>query len=146
MGLATGDPERHRPARLDCDLGRLPLVGGAVDLLAALGLAVALAGFELLALLERLTSHSTIWTAVAVQVALLSLVGPLSSIPDHSQQRPVARSCTLPSPSCSSPCWQGPASLPTGARDVKVARPTIARAHHDGAGNRRLRLRPHGAQ
>jgi hypothetical protein len=26
MGLATGDPERHRPARLDCDLGRLPLV------------------------------------------------------------------------------------------------------------------------
>jgi hypothetical protein len=39
MGLATGDPERDRPARLDCDLGRLPLVGGAVDLLAALGLA-----------------------------------------------------------------------------------------------------------
>jgi hypothetical protein len=40
VGLATGDPERHRPARLDCDLGRLPLVGGsAVDLLAALGLA-----------------------------------------------------------------------------------------------------------
>ena len=39
MGLATGDPECHRPARLDCDLGRLPLVGGAVDLLAALGLA-----------------------------------------------------------------------------------------------------------
>ena len=39
MGLATGDPERRRPARLDCDLGRLPLVGGAVDLLAALGLA-----------------------------------------------------------------------------------------------------------
>jgi hypothetical protein len=40
MGLATGDPEPHRPARLDGDLGRLPLVGGgAVDLLAALGLA-----------------------------------------------------------------------------------------------------------
>jgi hypothetical protein len=39
MGLATGDPERHRPARLDCDLGQLSLVGGAVDLLAALGLA-----------------------------------------------------------------------------------------------------------
>jgi hypothetical protein len=40
MGLATGDPERHRPARLDCDQGRLPVVGGgAVDLLAALGLA-----------------------------------------------------------------------------------------------------------
>jgi hypothetical protein len=40
MGLATGDPERHRPARLDGDLGRPPLVGGgAVDLLAALGLA-----------------------------------------------------------------------------------------------------------
>jgi len=40
MGLATGDPERHRPARPDCDLGRLPLVGGgAVELLAALGLA-----------------------------------------------------------------------------------------------------------
>jgi hypothetical protein len=39
-GLATGDPERYRPARLDGDLGRLPLVGGgAVDLLAALGLA-----------------------------------------------------------------------------------------------------------
>ena len=27
------------PPGLDCDLGRLPLVGGAVDLLAALGLA-----------------------------------------------------------------------------------------------------------
>jgi len=40
VGLAAGGPERHRPARLDCDLGRLPLVGGgAVDLLAALGLA-----------------------------------------------------------------------------------------------------------
>jgi hypothetical protein len=39
MGLATSDPERHRPARLDGDQGRLPLVGGAVDLLAALGLA-----------------------------------------------------------------------------------------------------------
>jgi len=40
MGLATGDPERHRPAPPDGDLGRLPLVGGgAVDLLAALGLA-----------------------------------------------------------------------------------------------------------
>jgi len=40
MGLATGDPERHRPARLDCDRAGLPLVGGgAVDLLAALGLA-----------------------------------------------------------------------------------------------------------
>jgi hypothetical protein len=40
MGLATSDPERHRPARLDGDLGRPPLVGGgAVDLLAALGLA-----------------------------------------------------------------------------------------------------------
>jgi murein L,D-transpeptidase YcbB/YkuD len=40
MGLATGDPEPHRPARLDCDLGRLPLVGGVpCDLLAALGLA-----------------------------------------------------------------------------------------------------------
>jgi hypothetical protein len=38
-GSGHGDPERHRPARLDCDLGRLPLVGGAVDLLAALGLA-----------------------------------------------------------------------------------------------------------
>jgi len=45
MGLAAGDPERHRPARLDGDLGRLPLVGGgAVDLLAALGLAEGAAG------------------------------------------------------------------------------------------------------
>jgi len=40
MGLATGDPERHRPPRLDCDRAGLPLVGGgAVDLLAALDLA-----------------------------------------------------------------------------------------------------------
>jgi hypothetical protein len=40
VGLAAGDPERHRPARLDGDLGRLPLVGGgAVDLLAAVSLA-----------------------------------------------------------------------------------------------------------
>ena len=42
VGLPAGGPERHRPARLDGDLGRLPLVGGgAVELLAALGLAEA---------------------------------------------------------------------------------------------------------
>jgi hypothetical protein len=44
-------------------------------------LVVALAGWGLLALLERFTSRArTIWTAIAVLVALLSLIGPLSSI------------------------------------------------------------------
>jgi hypothetical protein len=44
-------------------------------------LVVALAGWGPLALLERFTLRArTIWTAIAVLVALLSLVGPLSSI------------------------------------------------------------------
>jgi Family of unknown function (DUF6069) len=41
----------------------------------------ALAGWGLLALLERFTARPrTIWTAIAVLVGLLSLVGPLSTI------------------------------------------------------------------
>ena len=32
VGLLTGDPERHRPARLDCDRGWLPLVGGGASI------------------------------------------------------------------------------------------------------------------
>jgi hypothetical protein len=43
-------------------------------------LAAALAGWSLLAVLERLTSRArAIWTAVAVVVLLLSLGGPLSA-------------------------------------------------------------------
>jgi hypothetical protein len=48
-------------------------------LVAGASLAVALAGWALLALLERFTARArTIWTAVALLVALLSLAGPLS--------------------------------------------------------------------
>jgi hypothetical protein len=48
-------------------------------LVAGTSLVVALAGWALLALLERFTARArTIWTAVALLVALLSLAGPLS--------------------------------------------------------------------
>jgi hypothetical protein len=49
-------------------------------LIAGTSLAVALAGWALLALLERFTARArTIWTAIAVLFALLSLAGPLSA-------------------------------------------------------------------
>jgi hypothetical protein len=48
-------------------------------LVAGTSLVVALAGWALLALLERFTARPrAIWTAVAVLFALLSLAGPLS--------------------------------------------------------------------
>ena len=48
-------------------------------LIAGTSLVVALAGWALLALLERFTARArAIWTAVAVLFALLSLAGPLS--------------------------------------------------------------------
>jgi hypothetical protein len=50
-------------------------------LVAGTSLVTALAGWGLLALLERFTARPrTIWTAIAVLVGLLSLAGPLSTI------------------------------------------------------------------
>ena len=50
-------------------------------LVAGTSLAAALAGWGLLALLERFTARPrTSWTAIAVLVGLLSLAGPLSTI------------------------------------------------------------------
>jgi hypothetical protein len=50
-------------------------------LVAGASLAVALAGWALLALLERFTARArTIWTAIALLAALLSLAGPLSTL------------------------------------------------------------------
>jgi Family of unknown function (DUF6069) len=50
-------------------------------LVAGASLAAALAGWGLLALLERFTARPrTSWTAIAVLVGLLSLAGPLSTI------------------------------------------------------------------
>jgi hypothetical protein len=50
-------------------------------LVAGTSLVVALAGWALLALLERFTARPrTIWTAIALLVALLSLAGPLSTL------------------------------------------------------------------
>jgi hypothetical protein len=50
-------------------------------LVAATSLVAALAGWGLLALLERFTARPrTSWTAIAVLVGLLSLAGPLSTI------------------------------------------------------------------
>jgi Family of unknown function (DUF6069) len=50
-------------------------------LVAGTSLVAALAGWGLLALLERFSARPrTIWTAIAVLVALLSLAGPLSTI------------------------------------------------------------------
>jgi len=50
-------------------------------LVAATSLVIALAGWGLLALLERFTARPrTIWTAIAALVGLLSLAGPLSTV------------------------------------------------------------------
>jgi|GEM_PF-779301 hypothetical protein len=51
-------------------------------LVAITGLAAALAGWALLSVLERFTARArTIWTAIALVFALLSLAGPLSALP-----------------------------------------------------------------
>jgi hypothetical protein len=50
-------------------------------IVAGTSLVAALAGWALLALLERFTARArTSWTAIALLVALLSLAGPLSTI------------------------------------------------------------------
>jgi hypothetical protein len=54
-------------------------------LVAGTSLVVALAGWALLALLERFTARArTSWTAIAVLFALLSLAGPLSALASTS--------------------------------------------------------------
>ena len=54
-------------------------------LVAVTSLAASLAGWALLAVLERFTARArTIWTATALVFALLSLAGPLSALPSTS--------------------------------------------------------------
>jgi Family of unknown function (DUF6069) len=60
-------------------------------LVAGTSLVVALAGWALLALLERFTARArAIWTAVAVLFALLSLAGPLSILASTSAANALA--------------------------------------------------------
>jgi Family of unknown function (DUF6069) len=60
-------------------------------LVAGTSLVVALAGWALLALLERFTARTrTIWTAIALLVALLSLAGPLSALASTTAANAVA--------------------------------------------------------
>ena len=60
-------------------------------LIAGTSLAVALAGWALLALLERFTARArTIWTAIAVVFTLLSLAGPLSVLATTSAANTLA--------------------------------------------------------
>jgi hypothetical protein len=60
-------------------------------LVAGTSLVVALAGWALLALLERFTARArTIWTAIAVLFALLSLAGPLSVLASTSTANALA--------------------------------------------------------
>lgn len=60
-------------------------------LVAGTSLVVALAGWALLALLERFTARArTIWTAIAVLFALLSLAGPLSALASTSAANALA--------------------------------------------------------
>jgi hypothetical protein len=60
-------------------------------LIAGTSLAVALAGWALLALLERFTARArTIWTAIAVVFTLLSLAGPLSVLASTSAANALA--------------------------------------------------------
>jgi hypothetical protein len=61
--------------------GSQQLLSITPGLVAATSLAAALAGWGLLALLERFTARPrTSWTVIAVGVGLLSLAGPLSTI------------------------------------------------------------------
>ncbi|HJV12633.1 MAG TPA: DUF6069 family protein [Propionibacteriaceae bacterium] len=54
-------------------------------LVAITSLVAALAGWALLALLERFTARArTIWTVIALVFALLSLAGPMSALPSTS--------------------------------------------------------------
>jgi Family of unknown function (DUF6069) len=72
LGVALVAPTR---------LGSQELLSITPGLVAATSLAAALAGWGLLALLERFTARPrTSWTAIAVLVGLLSLAGPLSTI------------------------------------------------------------------
>jgi hypothetical protein len=60
-------------------------------IVASASLVAALGGWALLALLERFTARArTIWTAVALLVALLSLAGPLSTLASTSAANAVA--------------------------------------------------------
>jgi hypothetical protein len=60
-------------------------------LVAGTSLVVALAGWALLALLERFTARArTIWTAIAALFALLSLAGPLSILASTSAANALA--------------------------------------------------------
>jgi Family of unknown function (DUF6069) len=60
-------------------------------LVAGTSLVVALAGWALLALLERFSARArTIWTAVAVLFALFSLAGPLSTLGSSTAATAVA--------------------------------------------------------
>jgi hypothetical protein len=60
-------------------------------LVAGTSLVVALAGWALLALLERFTARArTVWTAIALLVALLSLAGPLSTLASTTAANAVA--------------------------------------------------------
>ena len=60
-------------------------------LVAGTSLVVALAGWGLLALLERFTARArTSWTAIALLVALLSLAGPLSALASTTAANAVA--------------------------------------------------------
>jgi hypothetical protein len=61
--------------------GSAQLLSISPALVAGTSLVAALAGWGLLALLERFTARPrTSWTAIAVLVGLLSLAGPLSTI------------------------------------------------------------------
>jgi Family of unknown function (DUF6069) len=60
-------------------------------LIAGTSLVVALAGWALLALLERFTARArTIWTTIAVVLTLLSLAGPLSVLASTSAANALA--------------------------------------------------------
>jgi hypothetical protein len=60
-------------------------------LVAGTSLVVALAGWALLALLERFTARPRIiWTAIALLVALVSLAGPLSTLASTTAANAVA--------------------------------------------------------
>jgi hypothetical protein len=74
-------PARRASSRWTTTPSRRRTVDQAHVVVADTSLVAALAGWGLLALLERFTARPrTIWTAIAVLVGLLSLAGPLSTL------------------------------------------------------------------
>jgi Family of unknown function (DUF6069) len=121
--------------------GSEELVSITPALVAGTSLITALAGWGLLALLERFTARPRpIWTRIAVLVGLLSLAGPLSTIASTT----VANGLSLALMHLAVAAALIPglaATAPSRTRPTGSSRDAAGRAGKDRAASRRSRLR-----